>query len=366
MLPDVYKWHVPGNKYILLCRSNTKLTNRYSLTLTGQQEARTRWGTHVSGAEFDKKKSTFLTPQARSFIAEQVFCVIAGLGKHDEIRSLMVIDMPGFVQTLDQQTCLLPLEQQLATSHLVQGLRSFHMAGHRARLSLCFIRHTTRERLCVHGDAELLSDTTNRLWLRLHVTQAFFHCPKYIHTQVPGLTAIEEQPLKHKQRTMLEDCSSVHLSAEIRTFIAQQAHCFLCTVDQDGQSAVNHRGGAPGFLVTRSPDNASPGGIILLPDYKGNGAFEAIGNVLETGQAALLLPCFEHHIALSITAKSYVLEPGDISSALRQQLPAAQRIIALSVQHIERQSGDWSSALAYELARARSSANAQSPKTCSL
>lgn len=343
------------------------MIDRYSSTLTGQQEARSRWGTHRSGADFDKKKSPFLTHQARSFIAEQVFCVIAGQGKHEEPRGLLVIDAPGFVQTPDQHTCLLPLDTQATTGHLMQTLRSSRAAGHRIRLALCFIRHTTRERLCVHGDAELLSDTTtDRLWLRLYVTQAFFHCPKYIHTQVPGLTVAEPQSPKGRQDALLESYSPVHLSEEIRAFIAHQTFCFLCTIDRQGQCAINHRGGASGFLLTRPPDTASPGGIILLPDYAGNGAFEAMGNILETGQAALLLPCFIHHMALCITAKAHVLEWEDLSSSLRQRLPGAQRVIALSVQHIERQSGDWSVPLAYEVARAHAHPASQLKDTCSL
>ena len=63
--------------------------------------------------------------------------------------------------------------------------------------------------------------------------------------------------------------------------IAQQTLCFLGTVDHEGQCAINHRGGAAGFLVPLPPDAASSGGTILLPDYSGNGAFEANGNILE-------------------------------------------------------------------------------------
>ncbi len=36
----------------------------------GQHQARTYWGTHASGAAFDRKKTPYLTEQAQAFIAE--------------------------------------------------------------------------------------------------------------------------------------------------------------------------------------------------------------------------------------------------------------------------------------------------------
>jgi hypothetical protein len=64
----------------------------------GQHLARTYWGTHASGAAFDRKKTPYLTEQAQAFIAEQVFCVIAGLGPHNELGGLLVMGKPDFVQ----------------------------------------------------------------------------------------------------------------------------------------------------------------------------------------------------------------------------------------------------------------------------
>ena len=124
-------------------------------------------------------------------------------------------------------------------------------------------------------------------------------------------------------------------------------------MDREGQYAVNHRGGAPGFLVTLEPDRLTPGGVVLLPDYAGNGAFEAIGNILETSKATVLVPGYAEQIALCIAGEAAVLEPGQLPVFLREQCRGAQRIVAIIVQHIEQQDGDWSEALAYERARAK-------------
>src|SRR5206468_686584 len=122
----------------------------------------------------------------------------------------------------------------------------------------------------------------------------------------------------------------------------QQVVCFLCTTDQEGQCAVNHRGGAAGFLVTLPPNELAPGGTILLPDYVGNGAFEAIGNILETAQAAVIIPNYGAQLALSISGSAHILEVDQLTPDQAQQCIGAERVIAILVQRVEVQSGDWS------------------------
>ncbi len=329
----------------------------------GQQQARTRWGTHASGAAFDKKKTSYLTEESQAFIAQQAICVIAGPDPQDELMGLLALGEPGFVLTPDMHTCLLPLDSEPEASPILLGLRQAESAGKPAQLGLFFICHPTRERLCVQGTAELLQckppgpyyrPTLHKLqWVRLHVQRAFFHCAKYIRTRVTGLTApvsISSEPAWRPQD--LRDCSETHLTQKIQAFIDQQVLGFLCTMDQEGQCAVNHRGGAPGFLVTLPADAAAPGGTVLLPDYAGNGAFEAIGNILETGKAALVVPNYAAQLALCISGSARVLELEEMPAELARKCIGAERVVALSVQRVEAQSGDWSAALAYERARA--------------
>lgn len=327
----------------------------------GQEQARTRWGTHESGAAFDRKKTPYLTEQAQKFIAQQALCVIAGPGPEDELCGLLAMGEPGFVKTPDTHTCLLQLDSQYSTSRLLQGVGQSSFA----RLGLFFICHPTRERLCVQGVAELLpeespaldehSTPSESILVRLRVGQAFFHCVKYIRTRVAGLTTpfalASEQWWRPEQ---LLNCHQTGLSETVCDFISQQVLCFLCTVDQEGQCAVNHRGGAPGFLVTLPPDKSSPGGIVLLPDYAGNGAFEAIGNILETGRATLVIPNYAAQLAICVSGPAYILEPEDLAPELVGKCTGAERVVALSVQCVETQYGDWSVALAYERARAAS------------
>ena len=353
----------------------------------GQQQARTRWGTHASGEAFDRKKFPYLTEQAQQFMAQQALCMVAGLDLQDELGGLLVVDTPGFVQILDEHTCLLKLDHHLANTRLLQRLQHPSHNGQATHWGLFFICHPTRERLCVHGTAELLSSrpvdqpppahhslwerlqhlisgrkgtvhcaqstqAPEPLWIRVHVRQAFFHCAKYIRTCVPGLTSPVTESAAQKWHLPHLPGPQWCLTENIRAFLAEQLLCFLCTVDQDGQCAINHRNGHPGFLATLPPDAASPGGMIFLPDYSGNGAFEAIGNIFETDQAALLIPNYVAQLALSISGAAHILESTDMQPALKRACAGAERVVALAVRHVEMQSGDWSVTLAYERARA--------------
>lgn len=325
----------------------------------GQQYARTRWNTHESGAAFDRKKTPYLTEEAQQFIAQQSFYVIAGLGLHNRLDGWLVMGEPGCVNTPDEHTCILRIARSMEHAGLLQGFQQLFRKGCTARPGLFFISHATRERLCVQGRMEMLiADSPDRdgfpidqanIRVLLHVERSFFHCAKYIRTRVAGLTVPGAINAAYKQQltTLLSKRQDV-LTEEVCMFLRQQVLCFLCTVDADGQCAVNHRGGTPGFLVTLPPDKFSPGGTLLLPDYAGNGAFEAAGNILETGLATLIIPNYTVQLAIKVSGFARILEMSELSPAVIQCCIGAERVLALSVQRVELQSGDWSPALACE------------------
>lgn len=330
------------------------------VTSTGRQWARTRWNTHDSGAAFDKKKTSVLTEPMQHFIAQQTLCVIAGPGLQHELCGTLTFGLPGFAHAPDSHTCLLHLDQQAAASCLISALDQQLREGQESRLGLFFISHATRERLCVQGPAHLLPgrrglfsflQTRLATTLQLSVHEAFFHCAKYIKTHVPGLTVPANSSTVGAKLPPQE--AQTLLSPAIHHFIQRQSLCFLCTVSQEGQCAINHRGGAPGFLVSLPPYPGASGGTVLLPDYEGNGAFEAIGNILETGVATLLIPDYTQQCAVCISGHAEVMDIAEVPADVVQLLAGAKRAIKLSVQHVEIQQGHWSQALAHEQRRAQ-------------
>ena len=135
----------------------------YASIPAGQHYARTRWNTHESGAAFDRKKTTYLTEQAREFIAQQSFYVIARLGPQNKLDGWLVMGEPGCVSTPDEHTCILRIARSLEHIGLQQGLQQTFRKGHAVQSGLFFISHATRERLCVQGRLEmLLADSPDR------------------------------------------------------------------------------------------------------------------------------------------------------------------------------------------------------------
>lgn len=67
-----------------------------------------------------------------------------------------------------------------------------------------------------------------------------------------------------------------------RELIACSSLVFLATHDAAGRCDVTPRGGPPGFV------RAIDGGRLALPDATGNRRIDALRNIVETGQAALI------------------------------------------------------------------------------
>ena len=334
---------VVGNSkgYVVLMDGHTSF-------LRGQYQARMRWNTQVSGAAFDRKKRSFLSPEAQEFLAQQVMCVLVGMDEHGALAGRLVFGSPGFAASPEPATCILELDRETLDAGFLSALGQ-HAPG--SQLALFFISYATRERLCVHGTAEivreswparLLSRAPSPQKLLLNVQQAFFHCPRYIRTTIAGLTA--PALVKGDRARLLRelpDGTQHALSPFLRDFLWHQVSCFLCTVNHQGICAVNHRGGAPGFLTALPPDQAGPGGWLLMPDYKGNGAFEAVGNILETGLATVIVPDYSMQVALSVCGQARILELGDLTGDLQEKCVGAERVICLTVQELRLQSGDW-------------------------
>jgi hypothetical protein len=144
-----------------------------------------------------------------------------------------------------------------------------------------FIEFKSRKRLSVHATGEW-EETAGCLALK--VTQSVFHCAKYIDRsyQIARFASRRPRTFETVEYAMAgKDRRFIH---KLVDFLADQHVAFVCTADRTGQCAVNHRGGKRGFISVNGVQGEAR---VLLPDYAGNGAFEAPGNIWETRQAAL-------------------------------------------------------------------------------
>jgi hypothetical protein len=301
----------------------------------GQTWARTRWNTHGPGAAFDRKKQPFLSPEMKDFAERQDFCVISFLDTNDQVSGRLLHGRAGeFVQAPDDHHLII---QPLNLSMDDLGLRK---SGARSwRVGLVFVEFKTRKRVCVHATGRW-EETQG--YLVLEVTESFFHCSKYIDPTYRIATFASSDPRKFKTAEFAMAANHGGLIHQLFDFLADQGVAFLCTVDRNGQCTVNHRGGKCGFISVQAVQGEA---WLLLPDYTGNGAFEAIGNIWETRRAAVFVPDPERGYGVCVSGSAEIFDGQVLQTEPFLRFSGAQRVLAVDPQYFQVQS--WSDDLGF-------------------
>lgn len=131
----------------------------------------------------EKKFYTHLNEQAADFIAQSPFLVMATVDENGMPTASPKGDFPGFVYREDAHTLYMP---ERKGNRLVVSYQNI-LAN--SKVGLIFIRPQCSETLRVSGTAELVTDedlcaklssrgSPALLLLKVHVTQAYFHCGK--------------------------------------------------------------------------------------------------------------------------------------------------------------------------------------------
>lgn len=124
--------------------------------------------------------------------------------------------------------------------------------------------------------------------ITIAVTEAFGNCPKYIRVRETIDVLTSAAPRRWEPLHGLDGAARDAIANAETFFIASSASCDWGGVD------ISHRGGPPGFLEITGD------GTIMVPDFKGNGYFNTLGNLLVQPRAGLLFPCFETGEALRL------------------------------------------------------------------
>jgi len=86
-------------------------------------------------------------------------------------------------------------------------------------------------------------------------------------------------------------------------FISKQEIIFIATADKDGNCDNSIRVGSKGFVKVIDSKT------LLIPEYRGNGVYASLGNILENHHIGLLLvDFFDSTIGLHINGKAEIIE----------------------------------------------------------
>ena len=109
-----------------------------------------------------------------------------------------------------------------------------------------------------------------------------------------------------------------HLNEKMIELISKQEMVFIATSDAEGNCDCSPRFGKPGFISVL--DNRT----LAYPEYRGNGVFASLGNILENPHIGMVfVDFFDTTVGLHVNgrANSYLLAelPSDFSSLMEKR-----------------------------------------------
>jgi predicted pyridoxine 5'-phosphate oxidase superfamily flavin-nucleotide-binding protein len=104
-------------------------------------------------------------------------------------------------------------------------------------------------------------------------------------------------------------------------FIGSLGFFFLATADAQGRPDCSFKGGPPGFVRVAAP------GLLVFPDYDGNGMFKSLGNLRANPQVGLLFIAMgEAPKRLRVNGTAQVVEDDPAMAAI----PGAQLLVKVT------------------------------------
>jgi uncharacterized protein len=223
----------------------------------------------------------FMPEQHRAFFAALPYLFIGGVGADGWPIATALEGAAGFVESPDPNRLRIrsrPAEDDPAAQSVRVG-REIGVLG---------IDFATRRRNRANG---VLTEVEPAA-LSIEVRQSFGNCPQYIQRRV--LSPVDAAGTLASNGLAVRPLPSRRLAAlegEVRELIERADTLFVATrsrVDAGpaGGADISHRGGRPGFVRVT-------GERLTIPDYRGNGYFNTLGNLLGEPRAALLFVDFQ-------------------------------------------------------------------------
>lgn len=240
---------------------------------------------------------------ARQFLAQQCMLLIGGADAAGDLWASPLYGPPGFLRAEGEREVIAdavpaagdPLHGAFTTPSPVGAL---------------VLEPATRRRMRINGTGR---DQDGRLIIA--ADQVFANCPKHITPREVHGEVHAGPPAAAGDR----------LSAEQRRFI-DGADTFFIATSADGHGVdVSHRGGDPGFVLTRDA------GTLSWPELRGNAMYMTLGNLhLQPRCGLLFVDWTGARPALRLTGRASI----DWDPARVAEHPGAERMIDFVVDRV--------------------------------
>ncbi len=231
----------------------------------------------------------FVPEQHREFFHNLPFFIAGSVDQNGAPWASILFGNTGFVST--------PTDRALTiAASSIQGDPFFENAKTDAPVSFVGIEMHTRRRNRING----IVRKQDGEGVHVDVVQSFGNCPQYIQTRAMQFVRdpAASITLETQQLAGLDDEAVRMIRAADTFFVA--SHNNIDDKRDTGGVDVNHRGGQPGFVKI-------DGNVLTIPDYKGNFAFNTLGNLQVNPKAGLLFIDFENGDILQLTGTTELI-----------------------------------------------------------
>ncbi|HVT53176.1 MAG TPA: pyridoxamine 5'-phosphate oxidase family protein, partial [Dongiaceae bacterium] len=254
----------------------------------GERAAQARAGTAEHMAQAGPQViRTFMPDQHRIFFGQLPFIVVGALDAAGQPWASILSGLPGFVRSPHPQRLEIAADA-MAGDPVKDALRLGAPVG------ILGIELPTRRRNRMNGF--ILAKDENGF--AVEVEESFGNCPQYI--QKRDYAAFSQDSGTAESFDGLPEEAAALIRRADTMFVATTAP----TDEGDYRVDVSHRGGRRGFL------GIDASGAIVVPDFRGNGFFQTIGNLTAYPKAGLLIPDFAKGDLLQIAGDAEVIWEG--------------------------------------------------------
>ena len=258
-----------------------------------------------------------LTEQHRAFFATLPYVFMGCLDGQGRPWASVLSGAAGFLQSPDPQQLLvaaLPLPGDPATDALRVG----------SPIAFLGIELHTRRRNRLTGKIV----TREARGFTFRVDQTFGNCPQYIQARAPEACPPPARPSVRALGSRLDDAATAIVARCDTLFIASASPGAGADDPVEGAD-VNHRGGRPGFVRVETVEGRS---VLTFPDFRGNSAFNTLGNITLNPRAGLLFIDFSTGDLVTLTGQADVIWDGpDLQGFIR-----AERLVRVRVEEAYR------------------------------
>ena len=284
----------------------------------GEIDVQRRLGVHERSAMMGRRMiRDHLIDQHRKFFAELSFLIVGSEDEGGRVWASALSGAPGFLSTPDDRT-LSVAAMPAKGDPLAEALKTG------ADIGVLGMMPERRRRNRMTGRI----GEVRPYGFDINVLQSFGNCPQYIQARTVAPAGYRATPPEVEIADRF-DAAAARQIAEADTLFVASAYRAGDSA-QEGADA-SHRGGKPGFVKVLNDRS------FIFPDFRGNNAYNTIGNIAKNPKSGYLFIDFQTGDMLTMTGETQVIWDGPEVDAF----DGAQRLMLVEASEIRRIRGGF-------------------------